>query len=127
MGISEYCRCVVDEDTSPVVICDLRHTIVYMNPAAVARYSRRGGRGLIGKSVLDCHSERSRDTICEVLQWFCASRDRNRAFMYRNERDGCDVYMVALRDGAGAIVGYYEKHESRVPESMPTWSNRDKK
>ena len=28
-----------------------------------------------------------------------------------------DVYMVALRDGSGRLIGYYEKHEDRTCES----------
>ena len=29
-----------------------------------------------------------------------------------------DVYMVALRDADGTLIGYYEKHEYRSPETM---------
>lgn len=28
------------------------------------------------------------------------------------------VYMVALRDDAGKLIGYYEKHECRNRETM---------
>lgn len=28
------------------------------------------------------------------------------------------VYMVALRDDAGQLIGYYEKHEYRSRETM---------
>ena len=28
------------------------------------------------------------------------------------------VYMVALRDDAGKLIGYYEKHDSRKAETM---------
>ena len=31
---------------------------VDMNPAAIQRYEKRGGKDLLGKSLLDCHNEK---------------------------------------------------------------------
>ncbi len=35
----------------------------------------------------------------------------------RNEKENKDVYMVALRDDDGKLIGYYEKHEYRDQET----------
>ena len=37
---------------------------------------------------------------------------------YHNERENKDVYMVALRDNDGTLIGYYEKHEYRNRETV---------
>ena len=37
-------------------------------------------------------------------------------YTYRNDEENKDVYMVALRDADGALIGYYEKHEYRNRE-----------
>ena len=34
--LSKLFQSVIDQDASAVVICDVKHTIVYMNPAAIA-------------------------------------------------------------------------------------------
>ena len=34
-----------------------------------------------------------------------------------------DVYMVALRDGYGIIIGYYEKHEYRNIEAAKLYDS----
>ncbi len=39
-------------------------------------------------------------------------------YTFRNEKEKKDVYMVALRDDDGGLIGYYEKHEYRVDETM---------
>ena len=39
-------------------------------------------------------------------------------YTYRNDKENKDVYMVALRDGDGTLIGYYEKHEYRDREAM---------
>lgn len=105
-------KSVHDADTAPIVICDLSSTVVYMNPAAVARYHT----DLTGKSVLDCHSPAAREKIEAVLAWFAAAPDHNRVYTFRNDKENKDVYMIALRDECGTLIGYYEKHEYRTKE-----------
>lgn len=63
--VSAYWRSIVEQDPAPIVVCDLQHTIVYMNP-----------------------------------------------------QENRDTYTVALRDGDGQLIGYYEKHEYRTPEDI---------
>ena len=94
-------KSVIDQDRAAVVICDTEHTIVYMNPAAVQNYANRGGAELVGKSLLACHNERSNEMIRKIY----------------NEKQNKDVYMVALRDEDGELLGYYEKHEFRNKET----------
>ena len=60
--ISFY-KSIVDQDRASIVICNLKHEIIYMNPAAVTSYAKRGGDKLIGRSLLDCHNPASRDII----------------------------------------------------------------
>lgn len=117
MNLLPFFKAVLDEDKAPVVICDLEHMIVYMNPVACQRYEKQGGAELLGKSLLDCHNAKSNEMINRVLDWFRESPDNNRIFTFRNEKENKDVYMVALRDDSGKLIGYYEKHEYRNHES----------
>lgn len=103
-------RSIVEQEDTSVVICDLNHTIVYMNPAAVKNYAKRGGAKLMGKCLLDCHNEKSAEAIKKIVNWFSESPDHNRIFTFHNEKQNKDVYMIALRDEAGKLIGYYEKH-----------------
>lgn len=89
-----------------------------MNKAAALRYESRGGYNLVGKSLMDCHSPKSQELINKVLSWFSESPDNNIIFESRNEEENKDVYMVALRDEDGKLIGYYEKHEYRNHETM---------
>lgn len=115
----ELFKSVLDEDKSAVVLCDLHHRIVYMNPAACTRYARFGGETLLGKSLLDCHNPSSNARIEKVLSWFRAAPVNNRVHTVYNEKENKDVYMIALRDGSGALIGYYEKHEYRNRDTSP--------
>lgn len=119
MNLNPFFKSVIDQDCAPVVICDLEHTVLYMNPTAIKRYAKYGGEELVGKSLLRCHSERSRQQIKQVLAWFAKSPDNNIVYESRNEAENKDIYMVALRDESEKLIGYYEKHECRQQESAP--------
>ena len=117
MENAAFYRSVLEQDRAAVVLCDLEHTIIYMNPAAIQNYAKHGGEKLIGRSLLDCHNAESGKRIQQVIDWFAADVSHNLVYTFHNEKQNKDVYMVALRDG-DKLIGYYEKHEFRNPETM---------
>lgn len=94
-GRTMYFKSVIDQDKSAVVICNLQHEIIYMNPAAIKNYEKWGGENLIGQNLLNCHNEESREKIRQVVEWFAASQENNIIYTYHNEKQNKDVYMVA--------------------------------
>lgn len=109
----KFFKSLLDEDKAPVVICDINHTIIYMNPASIQRYHKN----LVGKSILSCHPPKANKMIERVVEWFKASKSNNRIYTFRNDEENKDVYMVALRDDDDNLIGYYEKHEYRDKET----------
>ena len=116
-NLSELFYGVFEEDKSPVVICDINNTIVYMNPIAAKRYETSGGYALVGKSIMDCHNAKSREIMEKVVSWFKESSDNNRIYTFKNNKENKDVYMIALRNKNRELIGYYEKHEYRSSET----------
>lgn len=121
MDLFPYFKSVLEQDRSAVVLCDLEHTIIYMNPAAGEQYAKHGGMELVGRNLLDCHSSQANEKIKKVVAWFRESPGHNLIYTFRNEKENKDVYMTALRDGDGTLIGYYEKHEYRGRETMKTY------
>lgn len=111
--LNKLFKSVLDQDTAPIVVCDLEHTIVYMNPSAKERYHK----DLTSRNLKECHNKKSNEMIDRVVAWFGESKDHNIIFTYHSETENKDVYMVALRDDDGALIGYYEKHEYRNRET----------
>ena len=116
--MEEIFKSVLEADRAAIVLCNLEHEIIYMNPVAMERYGKWGGKALLGKSLLDCHNEKSRELIGKVVDWFKVSKDHNIVYTFYNQKENKDVYMVALRNDAGELIGYYEKHEYRNKETM---------
>ncbi len=115
--INAMFKSAFEYDRAPVVICNSAHEILYMNPAAIKHYAKYGGEALWGKSLFDCHNSKSCEMIEKVLAWFKNSKENNMIFTSRNDKENKDVYMVALRDDSGELIGYYEKHEYRNAET----------
>lgn len=112
-----FFKSVLEQDHAAIVICNLDHEIIYMNPAAIQQQSKHGGSALIGKSLLACHNAQSCARIQEVVDWFLQSEDHNIIYTFYNEKHDRDVYMVALRNEKKELIGYYEKHEYRSRET----------
>lgn len=115
--MEEFYKSVLEQDEAAVVLCDLNHIIVYMNPAAACRYAKSGGYELVGKSLMECHNEKSNEMIYKVVDWFKESPEHNKIYTFYNEKENKDVYMIALRDADKKLIGYYERHMYRNRES----------
>lgn len=113
-----FFKSVLEQDRAPIVLCNLEHTIIYMNGAAVKNYEKYGGEKLLGKSLLDCHNAKSCEMIERVIEWFKKDKNNNIVYTFKNVKLNKDVYMVALRDDEKNLIGYYEKHEFRTAETM---------
>lgn len=114
-------RSVLEQDRAAIVMCDLQHTIIYMNKAAIMRYAKRGGKELVGRNLLACHNAQSQELIIKIVDWFQADKNNNMIYTYKKEKENKDVYMVALRDENNQLIGYYEKHEYRNPETADVY------
>ena len=55
--------------------------------------------------------------VRKIVSWFADSKEHNMIHTFYNEKQNKDVYMVALRDEDGELLGYYEKHEFRNKET----------
>jgi len=102
---ARFLRAVIDSLRDPVLVADLDHTIVFMNRAAVSHYSK--GEALLGTDLLDCHNSRSNEVILEVLEALRAGEEERLITDNAKHR----IYMRAVRDADGTLIGYYERYE----------------
>ncbi len=96
---------ILDSLKGPVLFADTSHITRYMNKAAIAFYT--GGESQVGRSLLDCHNESSQAMMVEIL---AAMHDGLEERLI-SEEDDCRVYMRAVRDAGGQVLGYYEHYE----------------
>lgn len=112
--LNKLFKSILEQDIAPIVVCDTDDIIVYMNRAAIQQYRKN----LTGSNIKDCHPADANEKIDKVVGWFKKSKENNIIYTYHNEKENKDVYMVALRDDGGTLIGYYEKHEYRNRETV---------
>lgn len=117
--LNKLFKSILEQDPAPIVVCNMNSVIVYMNPSAIKRYHK----DLTGSNLMDCHNAKSNEIIEKVLVWFGKSCDNNIIYTYYNDKENKDVYMVALRDDEGELIGYYEKHEYRNRETRAMYEH----
>ena len=102
-------RLILDALPFPIVFVDTSHTIRLMNKRARFHYyEERGYTDLIGKSIFECHNEKSKEKIVAIVDKL---RNHGRevflAVSGKNER----LYVTPVRNDAGELIGYFERFE----------------
>lgn len=105
MTNATWMAALLDSMKDPVLAADTHHVIRYMNKAAIAHYQE--GAALLGRSLMDCHNADSQRQIREVLVALRAGEDER--LITDNEQHR--IFMRAVRDSAGNLLGYYERYE----------------
>ncbi len=97
---------ILDSLKDPILFADTEHVTRYMNKAAIAHYEE--GEDLIGRSLLDCHNERSRQMMIGILAEMREGLEER--LITDNEKHR--IFMRAVRGTEGQVLGYYERYES---------------
>jgi hypothetical protein len=96
---------LLDSLKTPYLFTDTGHTIRYMNSAALANYSK--GADLPETSLLECHNAESQKIILKIFEEMKAGLEER--IITDNEK--YRIYMRAVRDSGGRLLGYYERYE----------------
>ncbi len=108
MDENNFIFSIINQYKYPIVFVNNNHIIEYLNTAAISKYSKRGINDLLHKSIFDCHNPASKSKILEYHKKFI---DGENEFFIQINRNNQRVYMVAVRDKAGNLTGYYERFE----------------
>ena len=93
-----------------VTVCDTEGVILYMNDKAKATFAKHGD--LIGKNLMGCHSDRSKEIIRHLLE-------NGGSNAYTIEKEGLRkmIYQTAWRID-GTVAGLVEI-SMVIPSDMP--------
>jgi PAS domain S-box-containing protein len=107
MDLKTY-EAILDSVDSPIVFVDNDHIIRYLNKAAKIRYEKRGYSDLMGKSLFDCHSPASAESIKRIHERLLTGET---AIFLKVNKDQERITVVGVRSAAGQLLGYYERFE----------------
>lgn len=119
MTDTKFLATLLDSLKDPFLFANTDHIICYMNAAAIAHYKE--GAALLGRSVLDCHNEESRRQMIEILEAMRAGEEERLI----TDSEKYRIYMRAVRDPDGRLLGYYERYEPPTRVSSPATDTAD--
>jgi DUF438 domain-containing protein len=103
---------ILDSYTYPVVFADCDHVIRYVNNnSEYFYYKERGYDDLIGKSLFDCHNDKSKEKIIAAVENL--KNHGMEPFLgvdVKNRR----LYIQPVRNENGELIGYIERFEMNV-------------
>ena len=110
----EILSALLDSLSEPVLFVDNQHVIRYLNPAAANHY--RGGYALLGRSIFDCHGAAANAVIREIHAAMLGGLEERKII----DNAKHVVFMRAVRDPQGQLLGYYERYERPGSEKPST-------
>ena len=99
---------LLDSLKVPVLFADPKHVVRYLNKAAIDFYDQ--GAALLGTDLLDCHNAESQVMMKDILQ--AMQQGEEERLITDDEKHR--IYMRAVRDRDGSLLGYYERYEPPV-------------
>lgn len=96
---------LLDSMKNPVLVADKKHIVIYMNKAGVDHYEE--GENLMGSNLLLCHNKESQKIMLDILVEMQEGLDEK--LITDNEK--YRIYMRAVRDETGNLIGYFERYE----------------
>lgn len=90
---------------NPVLVADTEHVVRFANCAAKSFYP--DGDKLLGRSLFDCHNQQSQRQMTDILQQMQQGLEETLI----TDNDKRRIYMRAVRNSAGQLIGYYERFE----------------
>jgi DUF438 domain-containing protein len=99
---------ILDSWNKPVVFVDSEHIIQYMNQPAKINYAKWGD--VTGKSIFDCHNKDS----CRIIKEIYIQLENGAEEIMFKDSIKHRVYIRAVRDENGNLIGYYERYEPPV-------------
>ncbi|MCI6800094.1 MAG: diguanylate cyclase [Bacteroidales bacterium] len=103
-----------------ITICDKEGKIIDMNRRSIATYEKDGGKALIGKQLMDCHPERAKKIITQLM-----SEGKTNAYTIEKEGLRKLIYQSPWYEN-GEFAGLVEMSVV-LPETMPHYVRTPKK
>lgn len=103
-----------------ITICDKEGKIIDMNRRSIATYEKDGGKALIGKQLMDCHPERAKKIIAQLM-----SDGKTNAYTIEKEGLRKLIYQSPWYEN-GEFAGLVEMSVV-LPETMPHYVRTPKK
>jgi SAM-dependent methyltransferase len=101
-------------NSGSIMYIDCDHIIRYMNAASDEMFKKSGGFDLVGKNLFDCHSK---EAAHKIKEYFGKMQSGELEEVEVRKKKDMKGFMQVVKDEAGNVIGYLERHE-RIHETI---------
>lgn len=110
----DFFKGIIDSEEGPIVLCNLDYRIIYENPAAMLYYTPAAP--ITGKLLSTLMDEEMMSKVDMSVEWFKEDRKNNKVFAFHDDTNNMDMYILAIRNTKGELIGFYGRREDRTPD-----------
>ena len=110
----DFFKGIIDSEEGPIVLCNLDYRIIYENPAALSYYSSISP--ITGRLLSTIMDEEMMSKVVMSVEWFKEDRKNNKVFALHDKKNNMDMYILAIRNADGELIGFYGRREDRNPD-----------
>ena len=115
LDLTEFFKGIIDSEDGPIIICNLDYRIIYVNPAADSYYAAAAPLG--GRLLSTLLDEEMMSKVVMSVEWFKEDTKNNKVFALHDKKNNMDMYILAIRNAKGELIGFYGRREDRNPDS----------
>ena len=112
--LNNFFRGIIDSEEGPIVLCNLEYRVIYENPAALRYYTLASP--MTGKLLSTLMDEEMMSKIVMSVEWFKEDIKNNKVFALHDNKNNMDMYILAIRNTNGELIGFYGRREDRNPD-----------
>ena len=114
LNVCDFFKGIIDTEEGPIVVCNLDYRVIYENPAALKYYSPL--TPITGRLLETLMDEEMMSKVRMSIEWFKEDKKNSRVFAFHDKVHNMDMYILAIRDIEGNLMGFYGRRENRNPE-----------
>ena len=112
--LNDFFRGIIDSEEGPIVLCNLEYRVIYENPAALRYYTLVSP--MTGKLLSTLMDEEMMSKVVMSVEWFKEDIKNNKVFALHDNKNNMDMYILAIRNTNGKLIGFYGRREDRNPD-----------
>ena len=110
----DFFKGIVDSEEGPITIANLDYRVIYENPAAMKYY--QPASPITGKLLSTLMDEEMMSKVVMSIEWFKEDKANNKVFAFHDDKNNMDMYILAIRNSKGDLIGFYGRREDRNPD-----------
>ena len=114
LDLLDFFKGIIDYEYGHIVLSNLEYRVIYENSSAKKYYAPASP--LTGKLLSTLMDDEMMSKVVMSVEWFKEDKNNNKVFAFHDKTNNMDMYILAIRNTSGKLIGFYGRREDRTPD-----------